>query len=157
MSCNSGYFDVDGAAANGCECQDDTASSVCAAATNLGMITTGGSATYSGKVPAVGGSDWFEVAFPGTGGTPSVDFSVNDGTAFRFEVLLDDCANGIAGCGTAPMPGMATGLTSWTFTDNTPGSAFSTRNIAWPARLFIRVYRVSAGASCGGYTLRVTR
>ena len=153
-TCSGSYFDVDGTAANGCECLDDGNASLCSSAAFLGNVSTGGSVSASGKTPAASSpSDWFYVDFSGAGsGTPSISLTVNDGSIFRFDVQSDSCS-GSTSCGGG---GSATGLTTWTFND--AGSAgFRTRNRAWPTRVYIRVYRISSGPSCAGFTVRATR
>ena len=153
-TCNANYTDVDGTPTNGCECLDEGYPSACASAASLGSVAMGGNATASGKTPAASSpSDWFYVDFPGTGGTPSFSLTVNDGSLFRFDVQLGSCAGGSSTCGEG---GSSTGLTTWSFVDNA-SVGFTRRLVDWPVRIYVRVFRITSGASCGGYTLRVTR
>jgi hypothetical protein len=152
-SCAANFYDVDGVPSTGCECADDVFGGSCAAATSLGSVTTGAAVTRNGKIPMAGALDWFQVTFPATGGRPSISLPTNEGNVFRFDVLIGTCPSAIASCGA----GAASGLTSWSFEDNVAGSGFTTRDVAWPTDIYIRVYRVSAGPSCANYTLSVTR
>jgi hypothetical protein len=157
--CAAGWHNVDGVASNGCECQDDTSSLVCSTATSLGTLSaSGATVSRSGKIPLATLSDWYVVSFPTPRtGTPQINFTVNDGTAFRFEVV-GSCGGAALGCQSGSPS--ATGLTSWSFVDNasTPGpNQWSSHSATWPVTLFIRVYRVTAGSYCGGYTIRAMR
>jgi hypothetical protein len=154
-SCNPNFYDVDGAPGNGCECQDDGNASVCSAAAPLGPVTPGTSFAVSGRTPAASSpSDWFYVDFPTAGtGTPMLALTVNDGNIYRFDVKLTDCAGNSTACGS----GSSVGLDSWSFTDSTAGTAYSTRAQTWPARVFVRVFRITSGQSCAGYTLTASR
>jgi len=170
-TCDPGYYNVDNAYANGCECQDDASSTNCAAPTNGGALNAGGSAllpsaTTTGKIPLPSQSDYYIMTFSqntdfmmhGTG-APTVTFAANGGAEFRFEMrTAGSCgATGILGCGTGSSS--ASGLTSWSFTDNctSGGNNCSTRTTGWPSSVLIRVYRPAVGNSCSQYQLRVTR
>ncbi len=87
-------------------------------------------------------------------GTPQI--RLTGSASLRFEVR-SSCAASPLGCGAG---GTATGLTAWSFADTAaaPGaSMYNTRNTAWPAAVYIRVYRVSATTTCATQTLSVTR
>lgn len=159
-ACDPSYYDVDAVAANGCECQDEGFSSSCGAAEAVGSIAIGGSATRAGKTVPNGGSDWFQVSFPPTsgtygGGTPTIDFSVNDGGIFRFEIV-GSCGGGSLACG---MGGMATNITSWSMVDDQSDLAmgFTSRLTTWPSTIYVRVYRNMSGLSCANYVIRFRR
>ena len=91
------------------------------------------------------------------GGTPRVHFVQNDDQAFKFDVLFG--CNTLLSC--PAEPGATSGsLTEWTFTDDQslPGdNQWSSRNIAWPAQVYVKVYRLTSGRSCGAYELEVSR
>jgi hypothetical protein len=159
VSCAATAFDVDGQYADGCECLDDLNAAACATPTNLGSMNPGDPAISAiGRVPDPNASDWFTIQFPAAGGTPDIKLSVNDGTAFRFEVKAD-CTTDL----TCMMEdaGTAAGVTEWQFNDNCQGDtnpgACSTRNVAWPSTVIFRVFRTTAGASCTSYTVSITR
>jgi len=103
-------------------------------------------------VPAtVGAEMWYQISFPGTGGTPTISLSgagVTGSPTIRMEVR--------ATCASAPFCSGTPG-TVWSFTDNTPGSGFTTRNVAWPATVYVRLVRTSAPSTCGTFALNVTR
>jgi hypothetical protein len=153
-SCSANFYDVDGTPSNGCECQDDGNASVCSSAGYLGTVAPGTSASASGKTPAASSpSDWFYVDFPTAGsGTPTLALTVNDGNIYRFDVQLTDCAGGSTACSS----GSSVGLDTWTFTDNaSPG--YTMRGQTWPARVYVRVFRITSGQSCAGFTLTASR
>ena len=49
--------------------------------------------------------------------------------------------------------------TQWSFTDNASvaGTGYRTRNVAWPATMYVRVYRVASTTTCGNFTITATR
>lgn len=152
-SCTSNFYNLDTNYANGCECQDaGSGGATCAGATNFGSIGVGGVSQMSGKVPLTSVSDWYLVTFaPGaagpSGGTPRVFFSAG-GSNHRFDIQAG-CSGG-ASCA---------GGVSWGFIDDQAGAGvnqWTTRNVAWPTTVLVRVYRIDA-AACDGYTLTVAR
>ena len=147
------YYDVNASPADGCECVDDPSSASCSGATPLGNVAVGGSAMGSGRIPAVGGADWYTVTFTTEGtGAPRIAFTGagNPGGVFRFDVFVGTCTN----ASTCTAPEAPSGLTTWNFSDSFSGTP---RSIAWPSTVFIRVSRTGSSASCAGYVLQVTR
>jgi len=168
-SCSAGFYNVDGTVSNGCECQDDSSSTNCTAPTNGGSAAAGAnfllpSSTTFGKIPLAGGSDYYSVAFPQNSdfmmhgqGTPTVVFAANGGTEFRMEVrTAGNCTGTALACGNG---GTALGDQSWTFNDSCTNAGLncSSRSVAWPASILIRVFRAGVNNSCSQYQLRVTR
>ena len=144
------YFDVNMSVADGCECMDDPASSTCPGG-NIGNVALGATLTQSGLIPAVGGSDWYTATFTTTGvGTPTIAFTSNPGTVFRFDVFVGTCSTGSL-CSGAEVPN---GLTTWSWNNSFNGS---TQPDPWPATVYIHVTRMGASQSCAGYTLQLTR
>ncbi|MEM9190448.1 MAG: hypothetical protein AAGF12_14780 [Myxococcota bacterium] len=148
---------VDGASCN------DTNGTSCAAPTDLGMLAVDGmTSTGVGYLSVSGQEDWFRIAFPplnmpnmAGGGTPAINFTRNEGDVFRFEVRGSCSATLSCGMGTG-----ARDLLMWSFTDDAsePGEgAFSTRDVPWPAEVFVRVYSVAGATQCAAYELTVTR
>jgi hypothetical protein len=37
------------------------------------------------------------------------------------------------------------------------GTGYRTRNVAWPATMYVRVYRVASTTTCGNFTITATR
>lgn len=166
-SCTPGFYDVNGTYADGCECVDTGGAATCGMAINLGSLGPGTSTTSPlGTIPLPGLDDWFRVQFPPLNmpnlagvGTPRIVFSTNDGGAYRFEVQSDGCA-GVLPCGGGA--GSATALDDWSMTDNAGDTGggltdYSTRATAWPAQVYVRVYRRTPGTSCARYQLSITR
>jgi hypothetical protein len=118
--------------------------------------------TMPGVLPQAGDEDWFRVDFPPSeemntpgGGTPSIELTMNDGEAFRFEVR-GSCTETL-GCG----DGMsARDIDTWTFVDDRSDAGvtqWSTRDVPWPGAAVIRVYRPVGSGDCQRYQLRVSR
>jgi hypothetical protein len=144
-------------------CTDDAHGSMCERATDLGSLMAGDSITPDpGVLPMSGDEDWFRVDFPPDpmmnmpgGGMPAIEFVMNGGEAFRFEVR-GDCMTTL-GCG----DGMsARDVDSWSFVDDQAmmgEDAWSTRDAPWPAAAVIRVYRPVGMGDCQRYQIRVSR
>lgn len=144
-------------------CMDDAHGDMCERASDLGSLVEGGMMMPEpGVLPMTGDEDWFRVDFPANpamntpgGGTPSIEFVVNDGDAFRFEVR-NTCTTTL-GCG----DGMsARDVDTWSFTDDQSmegDEAWSTRDVPWPEAAVIRVYRPVGTGDCQRYQIRVTR
>jgi hypothetical protein len=182
VGCESNYYDANKMPDDGCECVGtDRAKSldVCSADPkgNLGVVAEGGVLPplkgvigFVDNGPGNGMEDWFSVDFPeamATGARPNtgnivVTFAVNPGDPanpdYRFEVYRAcdgvPFAGGLAnvfGAGAPP-------AREWTFND---GAAMANPNyksdIAWPEKVFIRVFRVNNSGSCSEYTLQVSR
>jgi hypothetical protein len=122
----------------------------CGAATDLGTIAQGSSASAIGRTLQFGDSDWYVARFGEVcgAGTPQVQLSDGAGS-YRFE-LFSSCSSGVLPftCST----GIASGITFWQY--NCPMCTPT----PWPSTLFIRVYRVGeAKPTCELYTLTVSR
>jgi hypothetical protein len=149
---------------NGCDCPDDGISGDCNAPQDLGMLAVGDSVlSVVGNVPQEGSLDWYSVSFPAPArpgeGTPTIFFSINEGDAFVFDVVAEQCgANGVA-CTSGGTNGVGIGLTDWSFVDDDPGCCTAPMDsmVPWPNQVFLRVYRTTMGASCATYQLNVSR
>jgi hypothetical protein len=130
---------------------------------DLGTLTTGGStSTELRRLPAAGQEDWFLVRYPespdyrrhGTG-QPRISFGTNEGNEFRFD-LQPACGGSVFGCGSG---GGASGLVSWSFVDTgcAGSTGCSTRAVAWPNAVLVRVFRAAGGSSCSRYRLVLSR
>ncbi len=138
-------------------CADDGASAVCATATPIGTgsVDAGGTITGTvGSLPDLAASAWYTVQFPpAANGAPHVDFAMNDGGSYVLDVFIS-CSGTASTCGGGEM---AMGLTTWDFGDGcVPVACQTTRNIVWPAQIWIRVRRVATSATCAHYQLRVS-
>jgi hypothetical protein len=180
--CSPGFFDVNGMAADGCECKKDaqstTATEMCPGATPAGMVTDSPASqiTLTGNIVPANESDWYQIV--------SVDVADADGTCdpydlkigftmdgnpnkqFLFDVLYDDCSTA-ASCG--GQGELNTGLTSydWSATGAVNGGECPCYNGDPPPNahkctdnsqtLRIRVYRaMNAPVSCDDYKISVT-
>lgn len=134
------------------------------AATDVGPLLVGQMKTTDrGVLPADNPEDWLRIQFPESFatemqglGTPRIQFSVNESDAFRFEVQFT-CGE-TAFCDSAgEVP--ASDATEWDFTDNNMDGEpnFLTREVPWPAEVWIRVYRATPGTDCPEYQLQVSR
>lgn len=154
-----------GARDAGRACTDDMHGGGCTLATDLGSLMPGAPPIRTtGVIPVTGAEDWMKVAFPYLGdatmmvggGTPRIELTVNEGGVFAFETRLR-CGAAMA-CGGAGDP--ARDLTEWDFTDDAsdPGELqWSTRDVEWPAEIFIKVYRRMGAGDCSGYELTISR
>jgi hypothetical protein len=108
-----------------------------------------------------GSEDWYVVNFPVAfdfaqhgAGAPRILFSQNDATAFRFDVY--------GGCGGAAMTCAAEGtsglgLTDWQYFDNCVAPGCTSRSASWPATVYVRVRRITAGTDCSAYRITASR
>lgn len=149
--CQPGFENLDGNAANGCECETGTGGALCAMATMVPPVAAGGSADLTGVVAGSATEQWFRVGFATSSATLHITFAANPGGAYRFD-LQAACGGATGTCG--DRTGGATGLDDWSFFD-TPGM-HSTRNVPWPAQLLLRVYRTAPGTRCEPFVLRLT-
>ena len=142
---------------------DEGHGDMCERATDLGSLMEGGMMMAEpGVLPATGDEDWFRIDFPANpamstpgGGMPAIDFAMNGGDAFRFEVR-STCTNTL-GCGDGTS---ARDMDSWSFVDDQSMEGeeqWSTRDVPWPDAAVIRVYRPVGVGDCQRYQLRVTR
>lgn len=149
---------------NGCDCPADNVSGNCNMPTDLGMLQPGESKMgVVGNVPQEDAIDWYTVSFPAASrpgmGTPTISFAINEADAFVFDVVTGQCAAAGATCLTGGTGGQAIGLTEWSFADNDPMCCTPPNDsmVPWPNQIWLRVYRTSAGASCGAYQLQLSR
>ncbi len=154
----------------GTPCTDEGHSSLCATPTDLGTLMPGEEVLSDpGVLPARDDEDWFGVHFPAVnmpnmfgGGEPRVELAMNDADQFKIEIR-STCSATIA-CGSGV--GGSRDIDEWSFVDDqvldggAPADAavlYSTRDVPWPADVFIRVYRTTGAATCGHYQVRVSR
>ncbi len=150
----------------GCECPDDGVAGDCNAPYDLGALDPGGMTVgVVGNVPSEGGIDWYKISFPLADtrpglGTPTLSFAINEGDAFVFDVVYDQCGGDGMPCemgGNAS--GSAVGLTDWSFVDDDPGCCTPPMDsmVPWPSTVYIRVQRTTPGSSCAAYQLQASR
>lgn len=167
-SCAEQWFDVNALADDGCECQGtDRTKSIdsCgdAMAGKIGSVTEGQTLDnlVVGTIPSTSGADWYWIEFPQgprpTSGIIKVTFAQNEGSDYRFEVFRacgqDPWAGGLAdqfGAGAPP-------ALEWWFRDNVAPNAKYSNNIAWPSKVYVRVFRTQNDNSCSKYQLKVER
>ena len=149
---------------NGCECPDDGISANCNMPTDIGSLLIGENKLgVVGNLPTEASIDWHVIHFPTMArpgeGTPTIQFAINEGDAFVFDVVSAQCEAAGASCTSGGTNGAAIGLTSWSFVDDDPGCCTPPMDalVAWPNDLFLRVYRTSPGASCAAYQLQASR
>ncbi len=153
--------DAGGGSDTGEPCIEDSHPNMCALATNLGSFAVGAAEmTVVGNLPAVSDQDWFRVQFPPEsmpmmpgGGMPSVSL---DGDSTMILDIRPSCGTGSVSCG----EGSSMNMTSYSFVDDQsmPGETmYSTRDVPWPAELWIRVARSGGPVSCADYTLTISR
>jgi hypothetical protein len=132
LGCNPGFFDVDGLVGNGCEVLADAWPDNGTAASAIGFLGSGTSATRVGNIVPAGDHDWFSVTVPAAS-TVDVSFLVNAGGNARFDVH-------------APLGSIQfAGVTNATLTNNDP---FSSKTY------FIDVHGLTAATVVASYTIR---
>jgi hypothetical protein len=164
-SCNGEDENCDGEIDNGCECADDGVSGDCNIPSDLGSIGMGQQEVgVVANVPQQDAVDWYVVSFPLVDvrpgvGMPRITFAINETESFAFDVLTERCGSTAGSCTDGGTDGLAVGLTDWTFVDDDPGCCTPPMDslVAWPATMYVRVYRTSPGASCAAYQLQVSR
>jgi len=158
FTCDVSYYDLNGVYGDGCECADDSTANACAAATDLGAITTGASRVVSGTIVPNGEEDWYAVSFPATARGPAQgnpQIRLTGPLAGNFELdFLTTCTGTTAACGT----GMALGVGSYSFLDDQSMgmTAYSTNSTPWPSTMLFRVRRVITTTSCSAAAYQVT-
>lgn len=165
VACQSGYFDIDKNANNGCECLSDSVGPTCNGATGLMPLNLGDTTSATGNLVPSGKENWFQVTFKGNGSLnyhPHVKLSTNPGNAFLFD-LFSNCAGSTVGCGKEG--GTANGRTDWEVSYSGPNPAADPNNPGFKAipevgnagTVYIRVYRANgAPVSCDNFVLSVT-
>ena len=138
------------------------AAAACNAPTNLGTVALGGLTTASSTLVPFGREAWYQVSFTGETNSayhPSISFSINPGSVFRFDVH-SDCVNPSLPCGEG---GLANGLLQWEvqYGLNNGYDASASMFVPIPpvgnaGTVWIRVYRPVGPATCDMFTLTVT-
>src|SRR5690606_830151 len=130
-----------------------------------------------GSVPLIdngigsGAEDWYWIEFPEAGnpgvrpqtGSIRVDFAQNDNNDYRFQVFRT-CASVAFDSGIATQFGAgAPPAQQWWFFDNhlpavqMPVPAQYIDSVAWPTKVYIRVFRVKNDKTCNSYRLQIQR
>lgn len=180
--CSPGYFDVNGMAGDGCECQADAAQNSstrqCQGAVSAGTVTDAMASmiTLTGNVVPLGDEVWYEIKSvddpEADGGCNKyhlkIAFADNPKMQFRFDLYYADCTTAASCNGMAEGPA---GLTDYDFdANNDPmgGNECPCSNSAMPPMgqhqcidhsqtLRMRVYRVmNAPLSCDNYKIVVS-
>jgi hypothetical protein len=147
-----------------CDCPEDGVSSNCNDPTDLGSVVEGEMTLgVVGTVPQENDLDWYTVSFPSDGrpggGMPAIEFEINEGGAFVFDVVSGQCQAAGIDCGEGGTDGAGIGLDAWSFVDDQPNCCSPPNHalVPWPEQIFLRVYRTTPGESCATYQLRVSR
>ena len=165
-ACDDVDQNCDGDPQAGCECPDDGVAGDCNTPYDLGALEPGNMTVgVVGNVPAEGGIDWYQISYPLAGarpgmGMPSLSFAINEGDAFVFDVVYDQCGGDGMPCEAGgDGAGLAIGLTEWTFVDDDPMCCTPPMDsmVPWPATVYIRVQRTTTGSSCAAYQLQASR
>jgi len=158
-SCASGFYDIDGQYADGCECADQNKGKTCASATAIGALPQGAMLSSTGNLPAAGVENWFSVSFTGTaqGSNPKVSLTTNPGNQFKIDVF-SDCGQGMSA--TCSEPGQSSrGITAFEMrnTMGDPAGNGIDGKPPWSSAqgtFFVRVTRVAGqNPTCDTYAL----
>lgn len=186
-NCVEQFFDLDNSVATGCECQGTPRTQSLGACSNapqgmLGEPVLEGTQLNNlvvGTVPLIdngvgaGAEDWYWVDFPEPGnpgerpetGIIRISFAQNDNNDYRFQVFRT--CNSVpfdGGLVTQYGPGAGnSGVREWWFFDDHPEPVDMpdplkyNNKTAWPAKVYIRVFRVQNDKTCSSYRLNVQR
>ncbi len=164
-TCNSGYYNVDGSYANGCECHADSVSNSCGSATNLGTVTINGSGSVTANIVPSTDVDWYKIEFQ-TGATcsfgPKITLTTG-GAPVAMQVRATSCSGSGLACSEGGTSSAASGYTSWAFgytsscgnhltIDPTPEHTGSFINV--PTVLYVKVFATGSSSTCMPYTLQ---
>ena len=161
FTCITGFHDMNGNYADGCECSADTGGgNACTAPYVVGTINPGDAPVSITGVLPTGLSQWYSVSFPSVGrgpanASPSVNLAGPGAANFRIS-LFTACGSG-ASCGT----GSSSSTSSYGFVDDASmgATAYSTNSTSWPSSLFVEVTRINPVTTCsaGTYTITFSR
>ncbi len=155
LNCSTGYANIDGAPANGCECQSDAWATTCAGA-NGNSVSVGASTSQSGVVETDNGEDWIRFNFnppaAGTAYTQKIQLTDAAGGQYRIDVY-SSCGN-LAACNDG-----GTGANASVWEQKyayTPGSP---PNDTWTkaSQVYVKVTRTSGAATCSKYTVTASQ
>ena len=164
FTCVTGYYDVDGSYANGCECQDDAHGNVCSGASSLGSFPFGSAPmSVAGRIVPAGEEDWFSINFPPAAsrgpsqGNPQIRLTGAGASNFVLDVF--------SMCGTSASCGSGgnTAISHYSFLDDQSTAGVrqwsGPHSTPWPSTIVFRVRRLTAPTSCaaGAYTLTISR
>jgi hypothetical protein len=155
-TCASGYFDLDGLCANGCECKS-LLNGPCAAPVSLGTMTVGQQISTSSNLVPAGKDTYYEVTFTGYTSSayhPKITFALNPNNEFVFDVQTNCSSSSVLGCG--DISGGSKGLSTWEVV-YASGLDFGDYNFNYIAPLpavYIHVYRATgAPVDCDEFSL----
>jgi len=151
-------------------CIDDEIPDDCEMASELGTLDVGGMFSATAKLPTLVDEDWYVVDIPSgfalDGGVPDGG-TMQGGGMPRVELVSGDATMVMEirmRCGAALACGESTAreLLEWSFVDDQGGvdggtASYTTRDVPWPERVYIKVSRKGGPASCEDYTLNITR
>ena len=162
-NCNTGYANIDGAPANGCECVTDSWAQSCNVAGSL-SVPLGGTVTMTGKIEAATSSDWvtfnFTVPGVGQGYHPKITLTDSGGGQYGMDVMVN-CAGTAAGCSTTGGANNESGINATTWEQNyngyVAGPGCCSDNTPRASSVRIRVYRKNGNTpTCTNYTVTAT-
>jgi hypothetical protein len=156
--CAYGFFDQNGAYADGCECQQESPTQPHSCPGKTESVGQNVTVTESGSIVPVSQEDWFAVSFarPGAGThfTWTITLTDNSGLGVIAMDVFSDCYSTGAICnGSGESP---TGITSWVY-DSTYGSRPTDGDVS-PTTVDVRVHSTTSGAvsSCLPYQISFT-
>jgi hypothetical protein len=161
-ACSAGHYDMDGVAADGCECAADGFSGSCAAATVLGTMNLGQTTVVSGSLVPNLKEDWFKVAFASNLSAsyhPKIALTSATGV-LKFDVLSNCTGTAAGGCGAEG--GLSTARTTWEtyYTGGDTSNYYGNFQPIPPPGVggvvLVRVYATVSTGTCGTFTLTVS-
>src|SRR5690606_29998017 len=119
-ACASGFSNMDGIHANGCECEADTVGNSCNLAFDLGSVPIGGAGARTGNLVPAGDSDWYKITFqPAASCSFSPRVTLNTSAPVALQVYTSCSGSSPAGSFACVEGGNSIGvanLKTWEFT-----------------------------------------
>ena len=154
-----GWYDVNKACGDGCECQASVQGATCGGASSLGALALGTNVTTTGNLVPLGTEAWFTVSFQSNTDTryhPQIQLT-NPVGEFLIDVYAD-CSNTLLTCATEGGNSKAVTNFEMVYTAGDPASAFQPiPALGGTGKAFIRVYRAPGKPlSCNNFALRAS-
>ncbi|HEX8795548.1 MAG TPA: hypothetical protein VF765_31580 [Polyangiaceae bacterium] len=158
VTCDPGWYDINGQFSDGCECGDDPLGKACGSPTGVGQLALGQTVSKTGQLPGMGESDWIQVTFSNEGAKAFhalITLATNPNNEFAFDVD-SDCSGTHLTC----MDGSCSQKTTWEVfygsqATGNPGDPMW-QPISAIGTIYVHVYRVSGAPSCDQYTLNIS-
>ena len=170
-ACDMGFADIDMVAFNGCECALGASNGNCGTPSDLGMLAVGGMRMVEGLLGSPASENWTQVTFV-AGGHPRIQFAMNPGMLYHFDVRPNCMPLSKFTCPDRPEGSL--GLMEWAYFDTPPDGGMADggtgpaddagadadfngrRQSTWPTTIRFRVTVSMRPTMCAKYLLIVS-